>query len=96
MDKRSEECLDDSKESIQWDDSKPEEECYCTCGAVFHSQSKVVRSNGVYNKIHTRKECPGCGSNTDVWRTVSPSVTTKYYSDTDTSGESNDEHKPEI
>jgi hypothetical protein len=41
--------------------------CYCNCGSVFRSHTKMVIKDGDLIHIFERK-CPGCNSVDDVYR----------------------------
>lgn len=42
------------------DKDEPEDTCYCKCGAVYRSPSKLKYIDGDFVLL-TGKPCPGCG-----------------------------------
>lgn len=58
----------DRVSAIDWTkhDEFPESTCYCRCGAVFRSHSKMV-FDGVPKTI-TRRPCPACKRDDDCRR----------------------------
>ncbi len=54
----------------QKQDEFPESTCYCRCGAVYRSHSKVVNTPSGF-VIVSRKPCPECGRDEGNLRRVS-------------------------
>jgi len=69
---RDEEKIKEMSEAFDWKEIKkyPPMECHCSCGAVFHSYTKLKGIDvNFYQLLET--PCPSCGMRTKLTKTSS-------------------------